>query len=46
MTEIKVNPTYNPIDQLPYCCVPCSLSMILDRRNISHGTQEEIGYEL
>ena len=39
-------PPYKPIKQLPYCCVPACLSMILDRRKIKHKSQEEIGYEL
>lgn len=37
---------YKPIKQKPYCCVPACISMILDRRKIKHGSQEEIGYEL
>ncbi len=39
-------PPYKPLDQKPYCCVPACISMILDRRKISHGTQDEIGYDL
>lgn len=39
-------PAYKPIVQLPYTCVPACLTMILNRRKIKHGTQEEIGYEL
>jgi len=37
---------YQPLDQKPYCCVPTCISMILDRRKMSHGTQDEIGYAL
>lgn len=37
---------YQPIMQKPYCCVPACLSMILDRRGIPHGSQEEIGWDL
>src|SRR3989344_1434983 len=37
---------YAPIKQLPFCCVPACISMVLDRRNISYGSQEEIGYQL
>lgn len=37
---------YKSIKQKPYCCVPACISMILDRRKIKHGSQEEIGYEL
>jgi hypothetical protein len=37
---------YKPITQKPYCCVPACISMILSRRKIKHGSQEEIGYEL
>ncbi len=39
-------PSYKPVTQLPYHCVPACLMMILDRRNIKHGSQQEIGYEL
>ena len=41
-----MNPPYKHIKQLPYCCVPASLSMILDRRGIAHDSQEQIGWEL
>lgn len=37
---------YGPIKQMPYCCVPACISMVLGRRKIPHGTQEEAGYEL
>lgn len=40
------NPPYNPINQKLYCCVPACISMILERRNISYWTQDEIWYEL
>jgi hypothetical protein len=43
---ISQKPFYRPIKQKPYCCVPACVSMILDRRKIEHGSQEEIGYEL
>ena len=39
-------PPYKPLDQKPYCCVPTCISMVLDRRKISHDSQDEIGYEL
>lgn len=39
-------PPYKPITQMPYCCVPACISMILERRRIKHDSQEEIGYEL
>ncbi|MBI3190259.1 C39 family peptidase [archaeon] len=39
-------PPYKPINQKRYCCVPACISMILHRRNINHGSQEEIGYDL
>lgn len=37
---------YKPIVQLPYHCVPACLKMVLSRRDIKSGTQEEIGYDL
>jgi hypothetical protein len=37
---------YKPLDQIDYCCVPTSIIMILERRKIPHGSQEEVGYEL
>lgn len=37
---------YKTITQKPYCCVPACISMVLDRRKIKHGSQEDIGYEL
>ncbi len=43
---MEQKPPYKPITQKPYCCVPACISMILDRRNILHETQDEIGYEL
>ena len=43
---INQKPFYKPIKQKPYCCVPACISMILNRRKIKHGSQEEIGYEL
>jgi len=39
-------PPYKPLDQKPYCCVPTCIVMVLDRRKIPHGSQDEIGYEL
>ena len=39
-------PPYKLLDQKPYCCVPTCITMVLDRRKISHGSQDEIGYEL
>ncbi|MFA6072929.1 MAG: C39 family peptidase [Candidatus Woesearchaeota archaeon] len=39
-------PPYKSITQLPHCCCPTCLTMILDRRKINHGTQEEIGNQL
>ena len=43
---IDQKPSYKPIKQKPYCCVPVCISMILDRKKIKHGSQEEIGCEL
>ena len=43
---IDQKPFYKLIKQKPYCCVPACISMILDRRKIKRGSQEEIGYEL
>lgn len=40
------NHKYRPICQLPYCCVPATLQMILYRRGMDIMTQEEIGAEL
>lgn len=37
---------YSPIVQKPFCCIPACLKMILERRNISYGSQEEIGNKL
>lgn len=46
MEKIKQNSPYKPIKQKPYCCVPACLMMVLERKMIKHGSQEEIGYEL
>jgi hypothetical protein len=43
---MQQKPPYKPIKQEPYCCVPACVSMVLDRRGISHGSQGEIGHEL
>ncbi len=43
---MEVRRGYKPIKQKPYCCVPACISMVLDRRQIAHKSQEEIGYEL
>lgn len=43
---MKIDPPYDPITQKPYCCVPACLLMILERREIDHESQEEIGYKL
>ncbi len=43
---MKQNPPYKPIKQKPYCCVPASIAMILNRRGINCGSQDEIGYFL
>ena len=43
---ISQKPFYKPIKQKPYCCVPACIFMVLDRRKIKHGSQEEIGCEL
>ena len=43
---ITLKPPYVPIDQLPYCCVPATICMIMNRHKLSHGTQEEIGHSL
>jgi hypothetical protein len=37
---------YALIRQKPYCCVPASLSAVLNRRSIRHASQAAIGYEL
>lgn len=39
-------PPYKPIIQLPHCCCVACLIMVLDRRNIKHGSQGEIGNQL
>ena len=44
--DMNQKPPYKPLDQKPYCCVPTCITMVLDRRKISHGSQDEIGYEL
>lgn len=44
--KTRHNSPYKWIRQKPYCCVPACLSMVLDRRKIEHGSQEQIGYEL
>ncbi|VVB59594.1 Uncharacterised protein [uncultured archaeon] len=46
IANMEQNPSYKQIKQKPYCCVPACISMVLDRRGIRHGSQEEIGYEL
>ncbi len=38
--------SYKSIGQLPYCCVPACITMIMDRRKIKHESQEKIGYSL
>ena len=43
---MRLNPKYKKIKQMPYCCVPACISMILDRHKIKHSSQEDIGYEL
>jgi len=43
---MKINPKYKKIKQMPYCCVPACISMILDRHKIKHKSQEDIGYKL
>ena len=43
---ISVDPTYVPITEKPYCCVPAVLQMIQDRRGIGYDSQDEIGYQL
>ncbi|MFN6992487.1 MAG: hypothetical protein ACK4MM_07200 [Fervidobacterium sp.] len=43
---MNLEPPYKPIIQKPYCCVPACISMILDRRKIKYGSQEEIGWDL
>jgi len=39
-------PPYKFITQLPHCCCPACLTMILNRRKIKHDSQEEIGNQL
>lgn len=43
---MKLTPKYKKIKQIPYCCVPACIFMVLDRHKIKHGSQEDIGYEL
>ena len=37
---------YDTIKQLPFCCVPACVQMILKRRRLQSFSQEEIGYDL
>ncbi len=37
---------YQLITQIPYCCAATSLIMILERRRLPHGNQQEISREL
>ena len=37
---------YMRIEQLPYCCVPASLLMVLHRRGLPAPSQAELGYQL
>jgi hypothetical protein len=39
-------PSYHPIQELPYCCVPAVLQMIQQRRGFPFASQETIGYQL
>ena len=41
-----ISQKYNPIYQLPYCCVPATLQWILYRRGLDILDQQSIGAEL
>ncbi len=43
---MQQKPPYKPLTQLPHCCCPACLIMILDRRRLAHSTQEDIGNQL
>lgn len=44
--ETRLDPKYNLIKQLPYCCVPTCIQMILSRRGLDLLSQREIGIDL
>lgn len=43
---LEVTPKYEPVDQLPYCCVPACLQMVFSRRGLKVPDQKKIGYKL
>lgn len=43
---IKTNRTYKLIVEKPYCCVPATIQMILERRGLHHQSQDDIGSQL
>jgi hypothetical protein len=44
--ETAINPAYISVTEMPYCCVPAVLQMILKRRGLKYRSQEDIGYQL
>ena len=44
--KINLNPPYNLIKQLPYCCVPTCIQMVLSRRGLPPLSPEDIGIDL
>ncbi len=44
--EAFLEPLYELIEQQPWCCVPTCVQMILQRRELSFESQEDIGKEL
>ncbi len=44
--KTSINPSYKPLTQQHYCCVPTCIQMILSRRGIKPDSQEEIGWHL
>jgi hypothetical protein len=44
--ETVINPGYIPVNEMPYCCVPAVLQMILKRRGLPYHSQDDIGYQL
>jgi hypothetical protein len=44
--KFEIVPPYTPVTELPYCCVPAVLQMILKRRGLPYPSQAEIGYQL
>jgi hypothetical protein len=44
--ETAINPAYISVTEMPYCCVPAVLQMILKRRGLKYRSQQDIGYQL